>query len=1182
MIENDYKGNMTKFYFKNLESKLNKELFIANNAKKKGDDPHPFVEIPLAKDLAERVENLIGVKGVGNRIRELSKIYTREEAALHLGKDIAIGSVGNFKTKEEKINAAIRVSMALLTEGVVAAPIEGIANIVIDKNSDGSEYLRIFYSGPIRSAGGTAQALSVLVGDYVRRTLGLDKFKPRKEIIDRYIEEIRLYNNHSSLQYNPTDEEVKIIVENCPICVDGDGTEEYEVEGYRNLKELQSNKVRGGMALVIAEGLILKAPKIKKHVLSLGFDDWNFLDKITGFQTASKKDAEFELKPKDKYLNDLIAGRPLFSHPSASGGFRLRYGRSRNTSFAAAGINPASMVVLDNFITNGTQLKVERPGKAAAISSVDSIDGPFVRLTTGDYTQINDYNTALKLKDQIEYIIDIGEILFNYGDFLENNHPLVPSSYCFEWWLYDLSSIFKNLKTKNNKNTFLLKKLINLSEEKSIELSKLGIPLHPKYTYPWNDISYSDLKYLSYYISLYGTIKKIYNNQLIKEMDFSLITNNDIEKKKLLLEVNLNYDSENKIQKLIEILLIKHKIDNKILYIIDFKVFLVCLGLIKKEKLVFENENIIYPNKKFEYLEKHDINNTLNSVIYLSNITIKSKAPTRIGARMGRPEKSNVRKMNPAAQVLFPISSYGGPTRNIVSASKFKTNSNDNEGKLILKLGNRICKACKKETYKWRCECGNYTIEKLHCKFCNIETNLEICPKCNKSTTCVQFKEINIKNILNDIYKKLKIREENKIIKGVKELMNKSRTPEPIEKGILRSIYGVYMFKDGTIRYDMSDLPLTHFKASEINITIEDLYKLGYNKDINNNPIISTEQIINLFAQDIVISFDCANYMIKVSQFIDSLLEKYYKCKPYYNITSIKDLIGTLVIGLAPHTSAGILGRIIGFTNSSVCFAHPYFHASKRRNCDGDEDSIMLLLDGLLNFSKEYLPDKRGGKMDAPLVLTTIINPTEIDKEAHNIDVCQNYPADFYNSTELLISPDILSKQMDLISSRLGTIKEYEDFMYTHETSNIATGPKLSSYKTLETMEEKINSQLNLAKKIRAVNESDVAERVLRSHFLPDIIGNLRAFSKQTTRCAKCSKKYRRPPLCGYCQNCGNKIILTVHEGTVKKYINISKKIANEYNVSPYLKERINRINEDIESTFDNVQNQQLNLSNYM
>jgi len=41
-------------------------------------------------------------------------------------------------------------------------------------------------------------------------------------------------------------------------------------------------------------------------------------------------------------------------------------------------------------------------------------------------------------------------------------------------------------------------------------------------------------------------------------------------------------------------------------------------------------------------------------------------------------------------------------------------------------------------------------------------------------------------------------------------------------------------------------------------------------------------------------------------------------------------------------------------------YAHPLWHAAKRRNCDGDEDAIMLALDPLLNFSKTYLPQQSG------------------------------------------------------------------------------------------------------------------------------------------------------------------------------------------------------------------------------
>ena len=68
----------------------------------------------------------------------------------------------------------------------------------------------------------------------------------------------------------------------------------------------------------------------------------------------------------------------------------------------------------------------------------------------------------------------------------------------------------------------------------------------------------------------------------------------------------------------------------------------------------------------------------------------------------------------------------------------------------------------------------------------------------------------------------------------------------------------------------------------------------------------------------------------------------------FYRINSADDLVGHLAIGLAPHTSGGVLCRIIGWTDASAGYAHPLFHAAKRRNCDGDEDSIMMLMAGLI------------------------------------------------------------------------------------------------------------------------------------------------------------------------------------------------------------------------------------------
>jgi DNA polymerase II large subunit len=242
----------------------------------------------------------------------------------------------------------------------------------------------------------------------------------------------------------------------------------------------------------------------------------------------------------------------------------------------------------------------------------------------------------------------------------------------------------------------------------------------------------------------------------------------------------------------------------------------------------------------------------------------------------------------------------------------------------------------------------------------------------------------------------------------------------------------------------------------------------------------------------------------------------------------------------------------------------------------------MLLMDGLINFSREYLPDRRGGKMDAPLVLTTLLDPSEVDKEAHNIDVCAHYPPEFYEATLEYTNPKELESKMDLVSSRLGTPLQYDHFMFTHDTSDIAGGPPVSAYKTLGSMVEKMDAQLALADKIRAVDASDVAERVLVSHFLPDLFGNLRAFSRQSTRCIKCEGKFRRPPLTGVCPKCGGRVILTVHEGSVKKYLEVSKKVAIDYNVSAYTKQRIELVGLDIKSLFNNDKSKQTGLSEFM
>src|SRR6056297_2167863 len=190
-------------YFEDLESDLDDAFEVAREAKATSGDPKPEVEIPVAKDMADRVENILGFDGVAERVRELEEQMSREEAALELVEDFVEGTVGDYESREGKVEGAVRTAVALLTEGVVAAPIEGIDRVELLENDDGTEFINVYYAGPIRSAGGTAQALSVLVADYARALLGIEEYHARDDEIERYAEEVSLYDEETGLQYSP-------------------------------------------------------------------------------------------------------------------------------------------------------------------------------------------------------------------------------------------------------------------------------------------------------------------------------------------------------------------------------------------------------------------------------------------------------------------------------------------------------------------------------------------------------------------------------------------------------------------------------------------------------------------------------------------------------------------------------------------------------------------------------------------------------------------------------------------------------------------------------------------------------------------------------------------------------------------------------------------------------------------
>jgi len=69
-------------------------------------------------------------------------------------------------------------------------------------------------------------------------------------------------------------------------------------------------------------------------------------------------------------------------------------------------------------------------------------------------------------------------------------------------------------------------------------------------------------------------------------------------------------------------------------------------------------------------------------------------------------------------------------------------------------------------------------------------------------------------------------------------------------------------------------------------------------------------------------------------------------------------------------------------------------------------------------------------------------------------------------------------------------------------------------------------------------------------------------------RCPICNITYRRIPISGKCNKCNGKLILTVHEKSVKKYLEISKEIGEKYHIPSYAAQRIKLVEKSINSLF--------------
>ncbi len=129
----------------------------------------------------------MGIEGLAETIKKQGEGKTRQELAFEIAKDICTNPRFEMEISK-RITLAVRTGLSIITDGGLVAPTEGLQGVEIHKNADGTDYISVLYAGPIRGAGGTSAALSVLLADIARKQFGIGNYKATQTEVERWLE----------------------------------------------------------------------------------------------------------------------------------------------------------------------------------------------------------------------------------------------------------------------------------------------------------------------------------------------------------------------------------------------------------------------------------------------------------------------------------------------------------------------------------------------------------------------------------------------------------------------------------------------------------------------------------------------------------------------------------------------------------------------------------------------------------------------------------------------------------------------------------------------------------------------------------------------------------------------------------------------------------------------------------
>ncbi len=1067
-------------YISQLKRLIDTQIQIGTKARTCKFDLEDTIETKLTFSSREKIIKILEIPDL---IDYLPKYLSRYENTVLLSADIAKQIVnGRFvrKTKEELILLALHSSLVILSKGLISIPQESIPKVSISTKSN---HLTIYFSNTIRNIPGEIIGLTLLIADYIRHILHLNRFNASVKHINRYIEELEIFLKMNDRAQELKKDLITLLVENIGVEISGESYDRLEVNKYRNLPNI-TNQLRMGMCVALEE-IIDNINLIAQLRISSGIPEWDWLKYPIKVKRKEKK--EFN-------IDDVRVTQPILSKTGKSGGFRLRYGNSRITGQGVAGIHPATMYITE-MLSPGTIIKIDVMDRPLTVFPLPSIMGPLIELKNGTVIRVDSLTELEQIEDKITLIWELGDILISPND-IPSGETVELSSWTEEWWSKEIKQNlflkFDSLEKINNYVGLSLNELDNIltnpldhipSPEIAIRLSEItDAPLHPFYSFNWNEIAISDI------------IKLV---KILNSFEDDFLPNND-DLKNILKQLGVPFT-----------------IFEKGLQLKRFNLF------INKLKGKERQLNKIL-SRKGESIEIE------NLVHLLSGINIRSLCNRRIGLGIMRVEKAEPRYINPPANILFPVGTQGGTQRDLLIASK--------EPQIAIQVSERFCSQCQFVTFLKFCpDCHQRTEQRYVCRDGHLSEN-QICTTCGQFGFTSRIKTVDILKLLETGQKKTGFTSLNKI-KGVSYLTSKKRIPENVIKGILRSKYDLFVYKDGTTRFDHTNASITQFTPREIHTSIDDLYQLGYTHDIFGNELENEEQLIEIFPYDVIISEQAGNFLVKVASFIDDELKFLYNLSPYYRINTLDTIIGSLIVGIAPFSSVAVIGRIIGYTEHKVLFAHPLWHKLKARNCNGDIDSITLLLDVLINFSSEFIPTSRGGTMDVPSILYLPDEWEDILSFALYESIPLNFP--FYQSLkDKPLKEDLFSYTQSYLTPNFVTFHPINDIKQFKFDNKFREGKIISKVETI----------LHALQRIRGIKEEEFVNALLENDFLLKISHSFNRFLLQPIRCKWCKTTFRRVPLSKKCPICHHQTLgLTLSEGWVLRYFQIISQLKDRY-----------------------------------